>query len=224
MSFSSHADDDDTDTETEEVEDLVALIADPISFLDNGAVEEADSEAEDDREDDTVDLVHMAMPSAAPPQTHSPSMVVSATAKSRPLGLPDWAAGYLNFRGLIALSLAHSYGVAAFNGSVTDVLLDTGGGRTMMDLASACKMGLSVQLTDKEVHFGSWSGPGDKPQHYVGRVPGPILVRFDQYVVVPLAEIKLIETAEPLIIMGSDFMAPPAVQKGWRLRDIGYND
>ena len=90
-------------------------------------------------------------------------MQVSATSKSRPTGLPDWASGYLNFRGLVPLSPAHFYGVAAFNGSVTDVLLDTGGSRTMMDLASARKLGLSVQLTDKEVHYGSWSGPGDKP-------------------------------------------------------------
>ena len=67
MSLSSHADDDDTDTETEEVEDLAALIADPISYLDNGAVAKADSEAGDDREDDTVDLIHMAIASAAPP-------------------------------------------------------------------------------------------------------------------------------------------------------------
>ena len=65
--LSSHADDDDTDTETEEVKDLVALIADPISYLDNGAVEEADSETGDRREDDTVDLVHLAMASAASP-------------------------------------------------------------------------------------------------------------------------------------------------------------
>ena len=69
MSLSSHADYDDTDieTETEEVEDLAALIADPISYLDNGAAEEVDSEAGDDREDDTVDLIHMAIASAAPP-------------------------------------------------------------------------------------------------------------------------------------------------------------
>ena len=65
MSLSSHADDDNTDTETEDAEDLAALIADPISYLDNGAVEEADSEAGDDRENDAVDLVDMA--SSAPP-------------------------------------------------------------------------------------------------------------------------------------------------------------
>ena len=90
-------------------------------------------------------------------------MRVSATSKLCPTGLPDWASSYLNFRGLVLLSPAHFYGVAAFNGSVTDVLLDTGGSRTMMDLASARKLGLSVKLTDKQVHYGSWSGPGDKP-------------------------------------------------------------
>ena len=67
MLLSSHADDDDTDTETEDAEDLAALIADPISYLENGTVEEADSEAGDNGEDDAVDLIYMAMASAAPP-------------------------------------------------------------------------------------------------------------------------------------------------------------
>lgn len=71
-------------------------------------------------------------------------MRVSATSKSRPTGLPDWASGYLNFRILVPLSPAHFYGITAFNGSVTDVLLDTVGSHTMMDLASARKLGLSV--------------------------------------------------------------------------------
>ena len=51
-----------------------------------------------------------------------------------------------------------------------------------------------------------------------------MLVRFDAQVVVPLAEVKLIETSEPLVIIGSDLMAPPTVQKGWRFKYIGYND
>ena len=67
MLLNSHADDDNTDTENEDAEDLAALIADPISYLDNGAVYKVDSEAGDDREDDAVDLIHMAMASAAPP-------------------------------------------------------------------------------------------------------------------------------------------------------------
>ena len=112
------------------------------------------------------------------------------------------------------LSPSHFYGPVAFNGSVTDVLLDTGGSRTMMDIDSAKKLGLTIQHTDRDVHYGSWSGPGDKSQYYVGRVPGPVLVRFDAQVVIPLAKVKLIQTTEPLILLGSDLMAPPAVKKG----------
>ena len=67
LSLSSHADDDDTDTGTEDVEDLAALLADHISYLPNGAVEEVDSDVEDSRENDAVDLINMAMASAAPP-------------------------------------------------------------------------------------------------------------------------------------------------------------
>lgn len=55
-------------------------------------------------------------------------------------------------------------------------------------------------------------------------MPGPVLVRFDAQVVIPLAEVKLIETSEPLIIVGSDLMAPPPNSKGWKFRDIGYDD
>ena len=93
----------------------------------------------------------------------------------------------------------------------------------MMHIDSAKKLGLTIQHTDREVHYGSWSGPGDKPQYYVGRVPGPVLVRFDAQVVIPLAEVKLIQTTEPLILVGSDLMAPPAVKKGWKFKDIGYD-
>ena len=85
-------------------------------------------------------------------------------------------------------------------------------------------MGLTIQHTDREVHYGSWSGPGDKPQYYVGRVPGLVLVRFDAQVVITLVEVKLIQTTEPLILVGSDLMAPPAVKKGWKFKDIGYDE
>ena len=50
-----------------------------------------------------------------------------------------------------------------------------------------------------------------------------MLVRFDAQVIIPLAEIKLIETSKPLILVGSDLMVPPAVQKGWPFRDMGYD-
>ena len=73
------------------------------------------------------------------------------------------------------------------------------------------------------MHCGSWSGPGDKLQYYVGHVPGPVLVRFDAQVVIPLVEVKLVKTNEPLILVGSDLIALPAVMKDWKFKDIGYD-
>ena len=42
--------------------------------------------------------------------------------------------------------------------------------------------------------------------------------------VIPLAKVKLIEANEALILVCSDLMAPPAVKKGWKFKDIGYDE
>ena len=139
LSRSAPADDDASDLE----EDLAALVSDPTSYLDaDEDTVDLTSDVADDVSSaggDEVDYVWMALPTG-----ESRPIAVSATAKSRPVELPDWATGYLNHRGLVPLSPSHFYGVAAFNGSVTDALLDTGGGRSMMDLATARKLGLPV--------------------------------------------------------------------------------
>ena len=160
--------DDDTDDEERDTADLAALIADPTAYLDDDVADDISASEDeegpsvfDDVPAEQVDRVHMSVPApVAPP---APPATTSATPKTRPTHLPDWAQGYLNFRDLVPLSPSHFYGTAAFNGSVTDVLMDTGGSRTMMDITSARKLGLQIQLTDKEIHYGSWSGPGDKP-------------------------------------------------------------
>ena len=69
----------------------------------------------------------------------------------------------------------------------------------MRDIDSVKKLGLTIQRMDREVHYRGWSSPGDKPQYYVGRVPGPMLVKFDAQVVILLVEVIVIETNEPLI-------------------------
>ena len=137
----------DLDFAAADEEDLAALIADPVAYLDADVTSEvesgvgADVDSDWDADSDAPDLVHMAR---SVPATAPLSPVASATPKTRPVGLPEWATGYLNFRGLVPLSPSHFYGTAAFNGSVTDVLLDTGGSRTMMDVSSAKKLGLPI--------------------------------------------------------------------------------
>ena len=141
---------------TADEEDLAALIADPSHYLD---INPEDDEGTSDDEDlgatiftDTPDHVHMSVNAQTTP---TPQVTSSATPKTRPTSLPEWATGYLNFRGLVPLSLSYFYGPVAFNGSFTDVLLDTCGSRTMMDIDSVKKLGLTIQRTDREVHYGS---------------------------------------------------------------------
>ena len=127
---------------TSDEEDLAALIADPSHYLD---VDPEDDEGTFYDEDlgatifnDIPDRVHMSVNAHATP---TPQVTNSATPKTCPTSVPELATGYLNFRGLVPLSPSHFYGPVAFNGSVTDVLLDTGGSRTMIDIGSAKKLG-----------------------------------------------------------------------------------
>ena len=85
---------------TADEEDLAALIADPSHYLD---INPEDDEGTSDDEDpgattytDTPDRVHMSV-NAQP--TPTPQLTSSATPKTRPIGLPEWATSYLNFRG-----------------------------------------------------------------------------------------------------------------------------
>ena len=65
-------------------------------------------------------------------------------------------------------------------------------------------MGLKIEYGD----FGSFWGLGAGPTLYLGRVPGPIIIQFSEEVSMWLLEIKVIDTDEPLLILGNDLLAP----------------
>ena len=65
------------------------------------------------------------------------------TPETRPRGLPAWAAGQRNMRGLIQFSRSHFYGVVAVKGPgeenpvVAEAVIDTGGSKSLIDADSA---------------------------------------------------------------------------------------
>ena len=83
-------------------------------------------------------------------------------------------------------------------------LVDTGGARTVADKHTIAKMGLKIEYGD----FGSFWGLGEVPTSYLGRVPGSITIQFSKEVSMWLPEIKVIDTDEPLLILGNDLLAP----------------
>ena len=54
---------------------------------------------------------------------------------------------------------------------------DTGATRTLMDMATARGVGLTME-TAHGLGFGMYFGPGSKEKPYAGRVVGPVVLRF----------------------------------------------
>ena len=82
---------------------------------------------------------------------------------------------------------------------------DTGATRTLMYMATACKVGLTMEIAHGS-EFGTYFGPGSKERPYAGRVVGPVVLHFGKEVQIELQELKLIHHAEPLLLIGVDVL------------------
>ena len=95
-------------------------------------------------------------------------------APQEPKGMPAWASkGALNFRGLTELSPAHYSTICEIGAGVVDVMLDTAGARSMIDLETATKLRLPVERVSSTKYFGSFYSASGVPTPYAGRVRGP---------------------------------------------------
>lgn len=129
-----------------------------------------------------------------------------------------------NHRGILPISRNHFTAVVALNGAVVEALMDTGGARSMIDFKTATAMGLPVELASESRHFGCFWGPTGTPVNYKGRISGPVTVRFDSEVAIQIAEFKVVEGEEPLVLLGADMMAPAHVRKNtWEFEYIGLD-
>ena len=58
---------------------------------------------------------------------------------------------------------------------------DTGTTRSLMDLETARRVGLQIEVAHG-LEFGTYFGPGSKERPYAGRVVGPVVLRFGKEV------------------------------------------
>ena len=152
-------------------------------------------EAED--EEDLVDIQCMSK---------AKEIVEPATESTRSLKVPEWARSNVRFNllGTMPFTRCHHFAAARVEEAMVEWLVDTGGARTVADKHTIAKMGLKIEYGD----FGSFWGLGAGPTSYLGRVPGPIIIQFSEEVSMWLPEIKVIDTDEPLLILGNDLLAP----------------
>jgi hypothetical protein len=89
--------------------------------------------------------------------------------------LPDWVPeGVMNARGVCEVSKAHYTGLCKLGNGVIEVMLDSGGARTMIDLQTAEMLGLDVERTTASKYFGCFYSASAVPTPYAGRVRGPV--------------------------------------------------
>lgn len=135
----------------------------------------------------------------------------------------------INVRGRVDPGDCHFLAVCTINGVSTDVVVDTGGARTMMDLNTAVLMGLDVEQVPLEKQrgleyypFGYYVGPGGLPVPYAGRIRGPFGIKFSPRVEMTFPEMRVIAANDPLILIGTDVMKN--LNRGsWRFLNVGYH-
>ena len=126
-------------------------------------------------------------------------------------GLPSWASSEAkNLRGVVSVQSSHYLGLVELNGRVVEVILDSGGARTMVDRETAIALGLKIEWADDQKFFGSFSGVSSTPTRYAGRAVGPISIKFSEEVEFLLGEFKIFEYPEPIILIGTDLLGHAA--------------
>jgi hypothetical protein len=97
--------------------------------------------------------------------------------------LPDWAENAkVNARNVTMTSPSHYIALCKVGMGVCNVLLDTAGAKTMIDLQTAELLGLEVERTTASKYFGSFISATAVPTPYAGRVKGPVSLRFSENV------------------------------------------
>lgn len=99
--------------------------------------------------------------------------------------------------------------------AITRALLDTGGHGSVIDLASAEKLGLDVTPAGPDSKFGHYHSPGYPARPYAGLIYGPVPVRFSQEVVLHIPYIRVIHSKRRLLILGADLLAGGRSQTNW---------
>ena len=89
---------------------------------------------------------------------------------------------------------------------VVEAILDTRGAKTIISCDLAHDLNWEVETPSEGKSFGSYLGPGGKPTQYFGHISGPVGIRFGLGIVVNVREIKVVEHANPLFLMGADVL------------------
>ena len=137
-------------------------------------------------------------------------------------GLPAWAQALklTDRRGTLPWDTDQYIGLVGIGGALIEGVLDTGGGRSMMDVQTATDLGLNW-MRAKGDEYGTYSVPGHGYKGYAG-VTGPVTIHFEDQIELACDEIKLIDHPWRLVLIGADVLRSGRTGRhGWEFRAIG---
>lgn len=105
---------------------------------------------------------------------------------------------------------------------VVNALVDTGGARCMVDVNTAKKLGLSIEVAGTGSRFGSFTGPNGATVPYYGKIKGPVRLDVGPEVYLEVPDIKVIVHPSNMLILGTDVLVQSWNE--WRFRHVGIHD
>jgi hypothetical protein len=100
----------------------------------------------------------------------------------------------------------HYLAIVKLGKGVVEAIVDTGGSRCMIDLKTATKLGLPIEVATPQKHFGSFYGPNGVSTPYYGRVKGPVRIDVGPDVYLSVPDIKVVQHKDPLVLLGTDVL------------------
>ena len=97
--------------------------------------------------------------------------------------------------------------VVKLENTVVEAILNTGGAKTIVSHDLAHDLDWEIETPPKGKSFGSYLGLGEKPTQYFSRILGPVGIRFGPDILVNVREIKVMEHADPLFLIGADVLS-----------------
>lgn len=80
----------------------------------------------------------------------------------------------------------------------------------MIDVETARRLGLNIQVATAEKNWGSFIGPSGNPVDYFGRIQGPIRIKIGASIYLDVPDMKVVTHREPLLLLGTDVLV-----NGW---------
>lgn len=144
-----------------------------------------------------------------------------ATEVMHPTQSQEWTTSMSNRLVTMAVSQLHYIFMVGVNRALTEVIIDLGGSRFLINLQTTRKLDLCVEFINIERNFRCFQGLGSKLVWYTRQLKGVTTLQFIAKLNSMPPKLKIIQHEDSLFLSRADFMATTAMV--YVFKSINYN-